>query len=111
MIRSLSAHLYTDPAVCERESQLIFERTWQWFGVADRVANPGSFIAGPVGREPIVVTRDRDGNLHAFSGVCRHRGGPVAEGGGVTSALRCRYHGWTYRLDGPRAGDAGRHQL
>lgn len=52
------------------------------------------------GRKPIVVTRDGKGQLHAFYNVCRHRAGPVAEGAGHRKLFRCRYHGWTYGLNG-----------
>ncbi|MCI0446768.1 Rieske 2Fe-2S domain-containing protein, partial [bacterium] len=31
---------------------------------------------------------------------CRHRAGPVAAGKGNRKSLQCRYHGWTYGLDG-----------
>ena len=92
--------MYTDPVVFERELPLVFANTWQWLGRSEQVREPGSFVTGTVAREPVVVSRDRSGALHAFSGACRHRGGPVAEGSGEAAALRCRYHGWTYRLDG-----------
>jgi len=107
MPRSLPAALSTDPAVFEQELERIFAATWQWVGRSAQVGAPGSFLTGTVGREPVVVARDRAGSLHAFSGACRHRGGPVAEGTGQAGALRCRYHGWTYRLDGTLAHAAG----
>ena len=46
------------------------------------------------------VARGEDGVLRSFSGVCRHRAGPVACGMGNARSLRCAYHGWTYGLDG-----------
>ena len=50
--------------------------------------------------EPLVVTRGTDGVLRAFYNVCRHRAGNVAAGKGNRKSLQCRYHGWTYALDG-----------
>jgi len=38
--------------------------------------------------------------LRAFYNVCAHRAGPVAAGKGNRRSLQCRYHGWTYALDG-----------
>src|SRR5256885_7031949 len=47
----------------------------------------------------IIVVRDKQGELRAFSNVCRHRAGPIALGSGCKNVLRCQYHGWTYTLE------------
>jgi phenylpropionate dioxygenase-like ring-hydroxylating dioxygenase large terminal subunit len=52
---------------------------------------------------PIVVTRDREGDLHAMLNVCRHRGTRLVEDTGfctVRKGFHCRYHGWTYDIEG-----------
>jgi phenylpropionate dioxygenase-like ring-hydroxylating dioxygenase large terminal subunit len=49
---------------------------------------------------PLFAVRDRDGRARVFRNSCRHRGMTVVEGPGCSHALVCRYHGWTYRLDG-----------
>ena len=52
---------------------------------------------------PIMVTRDREGELHAMLNVCRHRGTRLVEESGfckVRKGFRCRYHGWTYDIEG-----------
>ena len=61
---------------------------------------PGHFLARNVAGLPIVVVRDRDGQLRAFHNVCRHRGMTLVQGSGKTAALRCTYHGWAYNLEG-----------
>jgi len=48
--------------------------------------------------------RDKAGVLRAFSNVCRHRAGPIAEGAGCRNVLNCAYHGWTYTMDGRLIG-------
>ena len=50
--------------------------------------------------EPIVITHGLDGELRGFYNVCRHRAGQVALTKGNRKSLQCRYHGWTYGLDG-----------
>jgi choline monooxygenase len=50
--------------------------------------------------EPVVITHGLDGQLRAFYNVCRHRAGQVALTKGNRKSLQCRYHGWTYGLDG-----------
>ena len=50
--------------------------------------------------QPIVIVRDRKGELRAFYNVCKHRGHQLLTGEGTTGGLVCPYHAWTYRLDG-----------
>jgi choline monooxygenase len=91
---------YSDPEVLHREQESIFRRAWQYAGHTGQVAEPGAYFTATAGTIPIVVTRDRDGALHAFLNVCRHRGFPVATGEGRRETLQCAYHAWTYGLDG-----------
>jgi phenylpropionate dioxygenase-like ring-hydroxylating dioxygenase large terminal subunit len=98
--RSLPWSWYTDPDVLRREHDHIFLRSWQYVGHVGQAAEPGSYFTGTLGLAPVVVTRARDGELRAFLNVCRHRGFVVAEGAGRRETLQCRYHAWTYELDG-----------
>jgi choline monooxygenase len=98
--RTLPWSWYTDPNVLRLEQERIFTRTWQYVGHTGQAAEPGSFFTAMAGRTPIVVTRARDDELRGFLNVCRHRGSTVAEGSGQREALQCRYHAWTYGLDG-----------
>ena len=97
---TIPARWYTDPAVLSLEAERIFGRTWQLVGRLEQVRRPGDFFTCEVAGEPLVVTRDTAGALHAFYNVCRHRAGEVARGSGNRRALQCSYHGWTYGLDG-----------
>ncbi|MEL6614708.1 MAG: SRPBCC family protein, partial [Bacteroidota bacterium] len=48
---------------------------------------------------------DREGEIRAYYNVCRHRGAPLAtDASGCARMLQCKYHGWTYRLDGSLRG-------
>jgi choline monooxygenase len=49
---------------------------------------------------PLFAVRGHDGRARVFRNACRHRGLALVEGQGCAHALVCRYHGWTYRLDG-----------
>ena len=64
------------------------------------IAGTGAYVAREAAGTPLVVVRDADGSVKAFRNACRHRGMQVAEGSGTKSAFACRYHGWTYGLDG-----------
>jgi phenylpropionate dioxygenase-like ring-hydroxylating dioxygenase large terminal subunit len=98
--RTLPWSWYTDPAVLDLEQERIFARSWQYAGHAGQVAEPGSFATTRVGRLPVVLVRDREGELRAFLNVCRHRGSLVCDGAGRRETLQCPYHAWTYALDG-----------
>jgi phenylpropionate dioxygenase-like ring-hydroxylating dioxygenase large terminal subunit len=91
---------YSDPELLRREQERIFRSAWQYACPADLVAEPGAYCTCRVGDVPVVVVRDREGELHAFLNVCRHRGSILAEGHGKRETLQCRYHAWTYDLGG-----------
>ena len=67
---------------------------------ADELQRVGDFVPATVLDEPIVITHGLDGQLRGFYNVCRHRAGQVALTRGNRKSLQCRYHGWTYGLDG-----------
>jgi len=113
--QTLASRFYTDPAVLETEKDKIFRRTWQLVGTLSQpcgevngtkrtISDPESFFTADVAGEPIVIVRDKQAILRAFSNVCRHRAGPIALGSGCKNVLRCQYHGWTYTLDGRLIG-------
>ncbi len=96
---------YTDPRFHALDRDAIFARTWQGVGHVSMVAGPGDYFLATVADNPIIVLRDREGGLRAYYNVCRHRGGPLAiEPQGCVKALTCKYHGWTYLLDGSLRG-------
>src|SRR5205085_8326874 len=96
---TIPARLYNDPVYLELEQERIFARTWQLVGRAEQVAEAGEYFTAEIAGEAIVVVRDRD-TLRGFHNICLHRAGPVAFGCGKRQTLQCKYHGWTYTLDG-----------
>jgi len=112
---TLASRFYTDPTVLEIEKEKIFRRTWQLVGTTMQhcgevngakktIADPETYFTAEIAGEPILVIRDKQGTLRAFSNVCRHRAGPIALGSGCKNVMRCQYHGWTYTLDGKLIG-------
>lgn len=96
---------YTDPAMNAFERKTIFDKTWQFVCHISKLSNPGDHAVASVADNPVLVVRGSDGSLRAFYNVCRHRGGPIAvEDGCGVKALQCKYHGWTYTLDGHLRG-------
>lgn len=97
---SLNAEAYTDPRWAEVDLRAIFARTWQWLCHVERLREPGSYVAATVAGLPVVVVRDRSGELRAFYNVCKHRAHELLQGSGTTRNIVCPYHAWTYALDG-----------
>jgi phenylpropionate dioxygenase-like ring-hydroxylating dioxygenase large terminal subunit len=60
----------------------------------------GSYVAREAAGVPVLAVRGADGEVRAFRNACRHRGTQLADGAGCAKAFVCRYHGWTYGLDG-----------
>ena len=106
---TLPPEAYFSPAVYDLEVERIFRRDWLCVGRVDQVPNPGDYITADIVGEPIVVTRDENGALHALSRVCRHRfmdilAPELCEPRGNLKRLTCPYHTWTYKLDGEYVG-------
>jgi choline monooxygenase len=101
---TLPARWYRDPAFEALERDAVFARTWQHVGHISQIPEIGDHVTARVANRPVLLVRAGDGGVHAFYNVCRHRGGPLALKDGHAGMLQCRYHGWTYRLDGMLRG-------
>jgi Rieske 2Fe-2S family protein len=70
-------------------------------GRTDQLPAAGHYRTVRVGDESVLVVRGEDGALRALLNVCRHRGAQLCPAErGQTRTLQCRYHAWTYGLDG-----------
>jgi glycine betaine catabolism A len=75
--------------------------TWLCVGRIEDLPAVGSWLKVPLTPAGVVVVRGEDGALHAFHGVCPHRGSSMPLGShGCSRALKCPYHGMTFALDG-----------
>ena len=101
----VAGRLYTDPEIFEQEMTKIFESTWVWVAHESEVPKPGSFKMAHVGRQPVIVVRNRKGAINTLLNRCRHRGASVCEKPkGEANGFTCPYHAWSYSLDGQLRG-------
>lgn len=101
----VAARMYTDPEIFELEIAKIFETTWIWVAHESEIPTPGSFKSTYVGRQPVIVTRNRKGQINTLLNRCRHRGASICEQKqGVANGFTCPYHAWSYSLDGQLRG-------
>ncbi|MGH3643083.1 MAG: Rieske 2Fe-2S domain-containing protein, partial [Mycobacterium sp.] len=93
--------IFTDEDVFELEMKHIFEGNWIYLAHESQVPNPGDYFTTYIGRQPVVITRDKDGQLHCLVNACAHRGAMVCRRKTDNRmTLTCPFHGWTFRNDG-----------
>ena len=97
------------PDFYELEREAIFKRAWLNVGRVEQLPRNGSYFTKELAaaRTSVIVTKDRNGEVHAFHNICRHRGNklvwndfPQEETCGMARQFVCKYHGWRYDLDG-----------
>ena len=99
--KMISSLHYTGGDAFQQEKRTVFSTEWLPIGVAGQLSATGSYVSATIGGWPVFAVRGADGALRAFRNTCRHKGMMVVEQpAGRCDALRCRYHGWTYGLDG-----------
>ena len=101
---------YTSEDWYGREKNRLFLKCWNFIARADEIPNPGDFLVIDMVGESILLTRDRQGALHAFANFCRHRGTRLADGKGNCKVLTCPYHGWSFAHSGELVGVPGMEQ-
>ena len=109
-----NAH-YIDPQVFSEEAEAVLKCTWAGLAVGADVPNNGD--AKPISflGMPLLLLRDKDGDLRVFENICRHRGMQlVSEAQNIEGAIRCPYHSWCYSTKGklvstPHVGGAGQN--
>jgi choline monooxygenase len=113
---ALPARCYVEAAFGEIERDTVFARGWQLVAHAGQVEHPGDHVVAEICGVPLLIVRGEPeasaprGRLRALHNVCRHRAGPLATcDGRAAKSLVCRYHGWSYALDGQLRGAPEMH--
>jgi phenylpropionate dioxygenase-like ring-hydroxylating dioxygenase large terminal subunit len=102
---SLPGWLYYDPEFFEAEKTAFLRKAPQIVCHESEIPEPGEWRTLEYLGESVIVIRGDDGEIRAFSNVCRHRGSRVVDGtGGCAKVLTCPYHAWSYGRDGRLVG-------
>lgn len=93
---------YSDPQVYQREMERIFcGDSWAYAGLSAEIPRAGDFKQVTIGDRPLVMSRDRDGDIHVFVNRCAHRGVKFCrQPWGNAKQFTCPYHMWSYDLKG-----------
>lgn len=93
--------IFTDPELFELEMKHIFEGNWIYLAHESQIPNKNDYLTGYIGRQPIVITRNRNGELNAFINACSHRGAMLCRHKRANkSTFTCPFHGWTFNNSG-----------
>lgn len=111
-IMRVPSSAYVDPDQWRAEIELIFKRVPLMLALSCEMPKPGDYKAMEAIGLPVLLARDKSGEVRAFLNVCSHRGAPVAaDGHGNCSRFTCIYHGWTFGPDGRLLAVADREKF
>ena len=89
--------LFRDQALFELEMKHVFEGGWIFIGLATQAENPHDYFTSFIGRVPIIVSRDGEGELRCFVNACPHKGVRLIQKiCGNARRHICPYHSWTF---------------
>jgi Rieske 2Fe-2S family protein len=98
---ALPRELYIEPEVFRQDLEQIWHKDWIFAGHTFELEKPGQYLTLQIGDYPVLIVRDKSGQVRAFHNACRHRGSKVCEHAqGKVAKLVCPYHKWTFELDG-----------
>lgn len=98
---TLPQPFYVDSDLFDHDMEVIFHRSWLLVGFEIELPAPGDYLALTVGRSPVLLVRQKEGEIVGYFNSCRHRGAQICgDGQGRAPRFVCPYHQWTYALDG-----------
>ncbi len=118
--------IFTDPDLFELEIKHLFESNWVYLAHESQIPDNNDYFTTYIGRQPVVITRDKTGELHALINACAHRGAMLCRRKhGNKGSFTCPFHGWTFSNTGkllkvkdekttqypPQFGEHGSHDL
>lgn len=102
---TIPSRWYTEADFHDVDRKEVLAKGWHYVGSARRLQLEGDYITFEVAGSPVLIVRNSGNRLRAYYNVCKHRGGPLSmEECGHARMLQCKYHGWTYKLDGSLRG-------
>jgi len=98
---SLDQAFYTDKDIYKRDIGEVYLKSWLYAGHLSEIPRVGDWFLFEMAGESVIIVRSQDNSVNALLNVCRHRGSKIClDKSGRSKKLVCRYHGWSYSLDG-----------
>ena len=102
---SLRREFYADPVIFDREMERLFLKSWLYVGHISQIPQAGDYFTYEIAGESVIVVNCGAGQVSALINVCRHRCSRICTAAsGQARLFVCKYHGWTYELDGTLRG-------
>jgi len=99
--------VYTDSARHEQERRVLFRERPVLAALSCDLPGPGdTFLFDEVGPS-ILLVRNKEGKVNAFLNMCMHRAAKLVTEPRRKVRMSCRFHGWTFDLDGKLVGIPG----
>jgi choline monooxygenase len=102
--RTLSTDFYIADNFFQTSKEKIFAASWQFIGSTSIAEIPAScypfFLLPGYLDEPLLLTKDQEGQINCLSNVCTHRGNLLITSPCSFTNIRCKYHGRLFSLDG-----------
>ncbi len=99
-VNDIPIERYTSREFHELEMKYMWSRAWQMACHESDIPDVGDYITYEIGQRSFIVVRTATDDVRAFPNACLHRGMQLVDGQGRTPAFACRFHGWTWNLDG-----------
>jgi phenylpropionate dioxygenase-like ring-hydroxylating dioxygenase large terminal subunit len=96
----LPVERYVSRSFHEREMAMLWPRAWQMACHESEIPEVGDHAAYEIGNRSFIVVRAAPDDIRAYPNACLHRGMQLVDGRGNAPAFACRFHGWTWNLDG-----------
>ncbi len=107
--------MYINETMAQKERERVFQKNWTALTCGKNVPHAGCVMPVDMLGIPMLVTRNKNGEIKVFENVCRHRGMIlVNEAKRLKGPIICPYHAWAYDMDGhlratPHVGGADIH--
>ncbi len=89
--------IFTNPELFELEMKYLFESNWVYLAHESQIPDNNDYYTTSIGRQPIIITRDKQGELHAVINACAHKGAMLCRRKhGNKGSFTCPFHGWTF---------------
>lgn len=84
------------------ENERLWPKVWQIACRLEEIPKVGDYVTYEVAGESIIVIRTTKDTIKSFYNVCQHRGRRLKDPStsGNTASLYCKYHGWSWKIDG-----------